>query len=67
MPAENPKAPYPCDPACLTLAEHFLPSGPELEPLRLEMAGDIQKFVEDWLESSVEARAVELGKGQTRQ
>ena len=49
------------DPACYTLAEHFLPRGPELEGLRDRLAAHIQTTIEDWLEYESKQVAEELG------
>ena len=37
------------DPACRDLAEHFLQDEPSLRPRADELAGEIQKCIEDWI------------------
>jgi hypothetical protein len=49
------------DPACETLAEHFLGDRPELKPLRQRLAQHIQEEVEGWLTHERDQIARELG------
>jgi len=37
------------DPACLELAEHFLQDEPKLRHRADELAGEVQRAVEDWI------------------